>query len=89
MEMPLSSKSMIHATLSALSALCLVVGDSIGGILNEKVHYIDQQSIIMYLPHYNVNATNLRMKKPNRTITRYTHHKLIIKQHSLLLPSVV
>ena len=50
-ETLLRSKVMTHATLSIYSALCLVVGDPIGGLLEEKVHHVDKEkSIIMCLP---------------------------------------
>jgi len=57
------SKLMIHATLSMYSALCLVVGDSKGGILKEKVHHMDKKSSIMCLP---MNRTTEQKKLKTR-----------------------
>ena len=50
---------MIHATMSTHSALCLVVRDSIGEILEEKVHLTDKK-------YYDVFATKFKMKKKTK-----------------------
>ena len=47
---------MIHAAVSTHSALCLVIRDFIGGILEEKVHHTDKM-------YYNVFVTKLKKKK--------------------------
>ena len=55
-ETLLNSKLVIHAAVSTHSALCLVIWDSIGGILGEKVHHTDKM-------YYNVFDTKFKNKK--------------------------
>lgn len=60
---------MMHATLSVYSALRLVVGDSKGGILEEKVQHMYKKK------QYNVYANEQNDKtKETRKQDRHTIH---------------